>query len=60
MGFDLVWFFRNFDPGSPHHIAAVHELAAIIPGDQLTAQSEWVNTFLSADMELKYDSSDDD
>jgi hypothetical protein len=56
MSFDLAYYFRNFNPDSPHHIAAIHDLAAHIPNDQLSPKAEWVNTFNSADMELKYDS----
>lgn len=54
MKVDLNWFFRNYNPDSPHHIAAVNELASHIPSDQLEMDAGWVNTFEAEEMELKY------
>ena len=56
MGFDLVWFFRNFDPKSPHHIAAVNDLATVIPSEHLDAKADWVNTYMTAEQERVKDS----
>ena len=51
---DLNWFFRNYNPDSPHHIAAVNDLAAHIPPAQLQPDAEWINTFEAEQMELNY------
>lgn len=56
MGFDLVWFFRNFDPKSPHHIAAVNDLATVIPSEHLDVKADWVNTYMTAEQESVKDS----
>lgn len=54
MKVDLNWFFRNYNPDSPHHIAAVNELARHLPPDQLDFDAEWINTFEAEEMELNY------
>ena len=54
MKVDLNWFFRNYNPDSPHHIAAVNELARHIPSAQLEMDAEWINTFEAEEMELNY------
>ena len=42
---DLVRYFKYFDSGSPHHLAAVHELARHIPKDQLRSDADWVTMY---------------
>lgn len=54
MKVDLNWFFRNYDPDSPHHIAAVNELASHLPPAQLEVSADWINTFEAEEMEIKY------
>ena len=52
---DLLWFVRNYKPGSPHHIAAFNELMRHIPKDQLKPSSEWVTIFNEEVMEWRQD-----
>ena len=50
---DLLWFVRNYKPGSSHHIAAFNELARHIPEEQLRASSDWVTIFNEEVMEWR-------
>jgi hypothetical protein len=56
MRLDLNWFFRNYNPDSPHHIAAVNELAQHLSDDQLSTDADWVCIYEAAEMELNYNS----
>ena len=42
---DLLKFFKSYDGGAAHHIAAVHILAAAMPEELLDKDSEWVVCF---------------
>ena len=54
MKIDIAWFFRHYNPDSPHHLAAINELASHIPASQLDSKADWVNTYLAEEMELNY------
>lgn len=45
MKIDLRKFFEAFDKGSPHHLAAVDQLAEEMPDDLLDKFSDWVVCF---------------
>tara|TARA_B100001057_G_scaffold103785_1_gene101247 strand:+ start:3069 stop:3260 length:192 start_codon:yes stop_codon:yes gene_type:complete len=42
---DLEKFFKSYDEGASHHIAAVHILEAAMPDELLDKESEWVVCF---------------
>ena len=42
---DLLRYFKNFDEGSPHHVAAVHELARNLPEELLSRNADWVTMY---------------
>ena len=50
---DIIYFVRNFNPWSPHHIAAFHELARHIPKDQMHREADWVTIYNEEMRELK-------
>lgn len=56
MRLDLNWFFKHYNPDSPHHIAAVNALARQLSDEQLSADAEWIGIYDAAEMELKYNS----
>ena len=55
--FDLLWFVRNYKPGSSHHIAAFTELASHLPPEQLKASADWVTIYNEEVMEWRDESS---
>ena len=49
---DFIHFVKNFNPYSPHHIAAMHELFSHLPDEQKTRLADWVTMYNEESNEL--------
>ena len=52
---DLLYFVANFNKDSPHHIAAINELANQLPAHLLTPEADWVTMYNEQPTEWRYE-----
>ena len=50
---DFIHFVKHFNPYSPHHLAAMHELFSHLPPEQKTRDAEWVSIYNEECMEMR-------
>jgi len=51
---DLNRFFKNYNPNSSHHIAAVNCLMDSLPEDLLHRSAEWVSIWNASETDWGY------
>ena len=52
---DLLSYVRRFNPDSPHHLAAFHELQRSLPPELLSEESDWVTMYNEQPNEWRYE-----
>ena len=50
---DIIHFVKNFNPYSPHHIAAFTEMARHLPKEQLDRNADWVTMYNEEATEMR-------